>query len=81
MDIQMPGMTGIEALTALRGAPGPNQDTPVIAVTADVLTRDRKAYVDLGFDGQVSKPVQIPALMAELAGLSDERTVLVRTTA
>jgi CheY-like chemotaxis protein len=81
MDIQMPGMTGIEALTALRGAPGPNQDTPVIAVTADVLTRDRKAYVDLGFDGQVSRPVQIPALMAELAGLSDERTVLVRTTA
>lgn len=81
MDIQMPGMTGIEALTALRGAPGPNQDTPVIAVTADVLTRDHKAYVDLGFDGQVSKPVQIPALMAELAGLSDERTVLVRTTA
>ena len=81
MDIQMPGMTGIEALTALRGAPGPNQDTPVIAVTADVLTRDRKAYVDLGFDGQVSKPVQIAALMAELAGLSDERTMLVRTTA
>ncbi|WGM37151.1 ATP-binding protein [Caulobacter sp. NIBR1757] len=80
MDIQMPGMTGIEALTALRGAPGPNQDTPVIAVTADVLTRDRKAYVALGFDGQVSKPVQIPALMAELAGLSDERTMLVRAT-
>ena len=81
MDIQMPGMTGIEALTALRGAPGPNQDTPVIAVTADVLTRDRKAYVALGFDGQVSKPVQIPALMAELAGLSDERTMLVRASA
>ena len=81
MDIQMPGMTGIEALTALRGAPGPNQDTPVIAVTADVLTRDRKAYVSLGFNGQVSKPVQIPALMAELAGLSDERTMLVRAIA
>jgi two-component system, sensor histidine kinase len=81
MDIQMPGMTGIEALTLLRGAPGPNQDTPVIAVTADVLTRDRKAYVALGFNGQVSKPVQIPALMAELAGLSDERTILVRASA
>jgi signal transduction histidine kinase/ActR/RegA family two-component response regulator len=78
MDIQMPGMTGIEALAALRGQPGPNQDTPVIAVTADVLTRDRKAYVALGFDGQVSKPVQIPALTTELAALSDERTMLVR---
>ncbi|MDO9336771.1 MAG: ATP-binding protein [Caulobacter sp.] len=81
MDIQMPGMTGIEALTALRGQPGPNQDTPVIAVTADVLTRDRKAYVGLGFNGQVSKPVQIPALMAELASLPDERTMLVRASA
>ena len=81
MDIQMPGMTGIEALTALRGAPGPNQDTPVIAVTADVLTRDRKAYVALGFNGQVSKPVQIPALMSEIAGLPDERTMLVRASA
>ncbi|MDB5472344.1 MAG: sensor histidine kinase/response regulator [Caulobacter sp.] len=81
MDIQMPGMTGIEALAALRGAPGPNQDTPVIAVTADVLTRDRKAYVTLGFNGQVSKPVQIPALMAELAGLSSEETIVVRASA
>ncbi len=81
MDIQMPGMTGIEALTALRGQPGPNQDTPVLAVTADVLTRDRKAYVGLGFNGQVSKPVQIPALMAELGALSGERTMLVRASA
>ncbi|NBB13982.1 response regulator [Caulobacter sp. SLTY] len=73
MDVQMPGMTGIEALSQLRRRPGPNRDVPVLAVTADVLTHDRHGFMGLGFDGQVSKPVQVSVLMAEIAGLADRQ--------
>jgi signal transduction histidine kinase len=69
MDIQMPGMSGIEAVAQLRGRPGPNHATPAVAVSADVLSRDRSGYLALGFSGQVSKPIQIPALMAEIAAV------------
>ena len=67
MDIQMPGMTGIETLDRLRGAPGVNRTVPVLAVTADVLSHDRAGLQAMGFNGQVAKPVQIPALLAEVA--------------
>ncbi|HYE46823.1 MAG TPA: ATP-binding protein [Caulobacter sp.] len=67
MDIQMPGMTGIEALDRLRATPGPNRSVPVLAVTADVLSHDRAGLRDLGFAGQVTKPIQIPALLSEVA--------------
>jgi CheY-like chemotaxis protein len=67
MDIQMPGMTGIEAVARLRSAPGPNRQAPVIAVSADVLSHDLASYRALGFCGQVSKPIQIPVLVAEIA--------------
>jgi signal transduction histidine kinase/AmiR/NasT family two-component response regulator len=69
MDIQMPGMTGIEAVTRLRAEPGPNRATPAVAVSADVLSHDKAGYLKLGFSGQVSKPIQVGALVAEIAAV------------
>ncbi|MDP1631342.1 MAG: ATP-binding protein [Caulobacter sp.] len=65
-DIRMPGMSGVEALAALRAADGPNRDTRALAVTADVLTHGHGGYLSLGFSGHVSKPIQIGALIAEI---------------
>jgi signal transduction histidine kinase/CheY-like chemotaxis protein len=65
MDIQMPGMTGIEALQRLRGTPGPNQAVPVVALTADVTSGGRDRYIALGFTEHTPKPIQI----AELIGV------------
>ena len=58
MDIQLPGMNGIEALRVLRADP---QTTaiPVIAVTASVMQQDRKLITDAGFDGYVGKPINL----------------------
>ncbi|MBO9707616.1 MAG: PAS domain S-box protein [Caulobacter sp.] len=55
MDLRMPGLSGLQALQALREASGPNQDVPVLAFTADA---DR-ALLDHenAFDGVVSKPI------------------------
>ncbi|WP_374469753.1 ATP-binding protein [Phenylobacterium sp.] len=62
MDIQMPGMTGIEAVQALRGRDGPNRQAPVIALTADVTSGGRQRYIDLGFTDHASKPIQVEEL-------------------
>jgi len=69
LDIQMPGMNGMEVLEALRAEPGPNGDSRVVAVTADVLSRDRQAYLSLGFCGHVSKPIQVRGLADEITGV------------
>ncbi|HZZ33964.1 MAG TPA: ATP-binding protein [Phenylobacterium sp.] len=63
MDIQMPGMTGVEALQHLRAEDGPNRNAPVVALTADVTSGGRQRYLGLGFTEHSSKPIQIQDLM------------------
>jgi PAS domain S-box-containing protein len=62
MDIQMPGMDGVEALTWFRRGSTTRfkfltpSDTPVIAVTANALEGDEQRFLGLGFDDYLSKP-------------------------
>ena len=58
MDIQLPGMNGIEALKVLRADPETNP-IPVIAVTASVMQQDRTLITEAGFDGYIGKPINI----------------------
>jgi two-component system cell cycle response regulator DivK len=58
MDIQLPGMNGIEALGQLRANPI-TQKIPVIAVTASVMQQDRKMITEAGFDAYVGKPINL----------------------
>jgi two-component system, cell cycle response regulator DivK len=58
MDIQLPGITGIEALRQLR-ANGDTASIPVIAVTASVMQQDRKLITEAGFDGYIGKPINL----------------------
>jgi len=58
MDIQLPGMSGIDALKALRADPA-TAHIPVIAVTASVMQQDRKHITEAGFDAYLSKPLDI----------------------
>lgn len=60
-DIHMPGMTGIELLSRLRAAGGPNAGIPVVAVTGDT-TRDERGYVALGFADCAFKPISLAHL-------------------
>ncbi|WP_293349152.1 ATP-binding protein [Phenylobacterium sp.] len=62
-DIQMPGLTGVDVLEALRAAPGPNQAIPVIALTADVTSGGRQRYLDQGFTEHAAKPIQLQDLL------------------
>ena len=63
MDIQLPGIDGIEALRQIR-ADETTRSTPIIAVTASALDRDRQKIMAAGFDGYQSKPLNVKGFMA-----------------
>jgi two-component system, cell cycle response regulator DivK len=58
MDIQLPGIDGIEALRQLR-ADGDTAAIPVVAVTASAMHRDRQTILAAGFDGYQAKPISV----------------------
>ena len=58
MDIQLPGMNGMEALKLLR-ADAATRDIPVMAVTASAMTHDRHKIMATGFDAYQSKPINV----------------------
>lgn len=58
MDIQLPGINGIEALQRLRGDPQ-TAKIPVVAFTASVMQADRAQFTTAGFDSFVSKPISL----------------------
>jgi two-component system cell cycle response regulator DivK len=58
MDIQLPGMSGIEALKALRAAPA-TAAIPVVAITASVMQQDRQQIMNAGFNGFIEKPINL----------------------
>jgi CheY-like chemotaxis protein len=66
MDIHMPGMSGLEVVRRLRNSVGPERRTPVIALTADTLSRTRQDYVSLGFQDLVTKPILVSRLCESL---------------
>jgi CheY-like chemotaxis protein len=66
MDIHMPGMSGIETLRCLRALPGPAAATPVIALTADVISRRPDEYRALGFQDYVAKPILVSGLLGAI---------------
>jgi two-component system cell cycle response regulator DivK len=62
MDIQLPGINGIEALRQLRADPT-TAPIPVIAVTASVMMDDRQKIMAAGFDGFQGKPISVRELL------------------
>jgi two-component system cell cycle response regulator DivK len=66
MDIHLPGMNGIEALKKLRASPE-TSGIPVLAFTASVMPQDRKEIMAGGFNGFVSKPVNLKEFIVSIA--------------
>jgi two-component system, cell cycle response regulator DivK len=63
MDIRLPDMDGVEALRRLR-MDERTAAIPVLAVTAQAMKGDRERFEAAGFDGYLSKPVDIDELIA-----------------
>lgn len=62
MDIRLPDMDGVEVLRRLRMDPR-TASIPVLAVTAQAMKGDRERFMQEGFDGYLSKPVDVDELL------------------
>ena len=67
MDVQLPGIDGVEALGKLRRDER-TASTPVLALTAQAMSGDRERFLEAGFDGYLSKPVDVAELFDAVRG-------------
>jgi PAS domain S-box-containing protein len=68
MDIQMPGLDGIQATAQIRAAEQEGRKrVPILALTAHALAGDEARFLAAGMDGYLSKPFQVSQLVSKLA--------------
>jgi PAS domain S-box-containing protein len=68
MDVQMPGMSGTAATTAIRAHEvDSSRHVPIIAMTAHAMQGDREEFLSSGMDGYVAKPIHMSVLRQALA--------------
>ena len=66
MDVQMPILDGLQAARAIRAAPGPNRETPIVALTAHAFVEDVERCLAAGMNGHLTKPLRRVELIATL---------------
>jgi PAS domain S-box-containing protein len=73
MDVQMPGLDGLDATRIIRQREsGLGQHLPIVAMTAYAMKGDRERCLDAGMDAYVSKPIRASELYAALAATVGE---------
>ena len=71
MDIHLPGMSGIEALKALR-AEAATAQIPVIAITASVMKESVREVMAAGFNAFIEKPIDVRGFLDKVRGILGE---------
>jgi PAS domain S-box-containing protein len=71
MDVQMPGLDGVEATRRIRaGQAGEGSRTiPIIAMTAYAMNGDKEAFLESGMDGYLAKPVSVKDLLQAIGAV------------
>ena len=72
MDIQLPGINGIEAFKQIRGHEA-TRSIPVVALTASVTPTDRSQITAAGFDAFVGKPINLKEFLDTVKRLVEVR--------
>jgi two-component system cell cycle response regulator DivK len=66
MDINMPDMDGYSLTTKMKSLPG-LFETPIIALTANVMKGDRERTLNAGCDGYIQKPIDVDNLTRQIS--------------
>lgn len=79
MDVQMPEMNGLDATQAIRSMERERgmARTPILALTANVMTHQLDSYVSAGMDGHVAKPIDAAVLYAAMEAALESAAGLV----
>jgi CheY-like chemotaxis protein len=64
MDVHMPQMDGIEATRKIRNMGKPNDRTPIVALTADIVADRRRYFLESGMNDYLAKPIEEHALVS-----------------
>jgi CheY-like chemotaxis protein len=70
MDVQMPGVDGLEATRQIRAMSPQKCQVPIIALTAQVGDEERKIRIAAGMDDYISKPINFDILFSKLSALA-----------
>jgi signal transduction histidine kinase len=80
MDVNMPGIDGVEATRRIRALGGRAAATPILALTANVMAHQRQSYLASGMDGVVAKPFSPATLLsAVMQAISPARAAMTGT--
>ena len=80
MDVQMPGMDGLQATAAIRSSRAPGKSSiPILAMTAHAMRGDRERCLHAGMDGYLTKPIDAADLIAQIESLAVRRHVVTDT--
>jgi len=71
--VNMPVMDGLTATRAIRDGQGPNQDTPIVVLSASARREDHVAGLDAGADAYLNKPIDFGALAKVINRVSGGR--------
>jgi two-component system sensor histidine kinase/response regulator len=75
LDVQMPGMGGLEAAARIRALPDrAKAATPIVAVTANAMRGDRELCLAAGMDGYLTKPINAATLLEEVGRHAGQRS-------
>jgi signal transduction histidine kinase/CheY-like chemotaxis protein len=66
LDMNMPGMNGMQTLEKIRALPGKAGRTPIIAMTANAMEEHRNLYLSSGVDGYLAKPINPTRIEVEI---------------
>src|SRR4051812_5804757 len=76
LDRNMPGLSGVEALQALRVMERGGERTPVIMLSADATAEAKKEAYDAGADSFLSKPIEALRLLEEVQSVAGSRAAV-----
>lgn len=79
MDISMPVLDGRGATREIRSGDGPNAQTPIVALTANAMAEEQKAFLEDGMNDVLTKPLSRDDLLRVISHYAEEKN-MVKTT-